>query len=84
MSDQRYAADITKGLVLSAGGTQRSFRWPDEIPGLGGRVLGAFTRCAFCPPRTHIAQAWTWVTYGGKPACEACAVREATARAAAA
>lgn len=82
MSDQRYAADITKGIALSSGGSQRGFRWPDELPGLGRRVVATFARCAFCPKGIHIAAAGTWVSYGGRPTCETCAIARAEVAAA--
>lgn len=79
MSAGKYQADITKGIVLSAGGTQRGFRWPAEIPGLGPNTLGTFARCEFCPPGIHIAAAGTWARYGGRAVCEACARLRAAA-----
>lgn len=81
MSRSKYTADITKGIVLSSGGSFRAFRWPDAIPGLGARALGVFGRCESCPTGIHIAASGTWCTYGGRPVCEACAlllVAEAT------
>jgi len=80
MSDKRYQADIQKGCSLSSGGSQRGFRWPEEIPGLGPRVLAVFARCALCPPGIHIAVAGTFVEYGGRAICEACAIDEAARR----
>lgn len=74
MSDQRYAADIAKGCSKSAGGTYRTLRWPDEIPGLGARALGVFATCDACPKGIHPSVSGTWVTYGGRPFCEACAI----------
>lgn len=83
MSDQRYAADIVKGASKSAGGTYRTLRWPDEIPGVGPRALGVFARCASCPKGMHMSVAGTWCTYGGRPFCEGCAIDAATKAAAA-
>lgn len=74
MSDSKYTADITKGIALSSGGSSRGFRWPDEIPGLGPRVLSVFARCADCPKGIHISAASTWIKYGGRPLCERCAI----------
>lgn len=82
VSADKYQADIAKGCSKSAGGTYRTLRWPDEIPGLGPRCLSVFSRCSFCPPGIHISVAGTWCTYGGRPVCEACAIDEAARRAA--
>jgi hypothetical protein len=73
MSDPRYAPGIAQGCAASSGGMYRSFRWPDELPGVGSRALGKFARCVFCPEGIHIAVAGTWTTYGGRPVCEHCA-----------
>jgi hypothetical protein len=48
----------------------RSFTWPAELPGLGARMLGAYTRCTTC-------EFGTWVRYGAEPRCWVCAGRAA-------
>jgi hypothetical protein len=80
MSKSKYTADLTKGIALSSGGSQRGFRWPAEIPGLGPRSLSVFSRCAHCPAGIHICVAGTFVVFGGVPLCEACAIDEAARR----
>jgi hypothetical protein len=40
--------------------------WPDEVPGLGSRHIGHFTRCDNCARGT-------WVRYGAWAFCLACA-----------
>jgi hypothetical protein len=44
--------------------------WPDESPALGRRSVGSFDACAEC-------SAWSWVRYGGRVLCLACALRKA-------
>jgi len=78
--DPRYVADIARGASKSAGGTYRGLRWPDEIRGLGLRTLGVFTRCASCPKGIALHVCGTWIRYGGRAFCEACAI-EAAAKA---
>lgn len=43
--------------------------WPDEIPGLGGRRVGPFTRCVDCPASRHAGEAGTFVRYGERALC---------------
>jgi len=77
VSDSKYRADISKGIILSAGGLVRTYAadygWPDDVPGLGPHRLGTFARCEFCPPGIHIAASGTWTRYGDRVVCRACA-----------
>lgn len=43
-----------------------AFPWPNEVPGLGPRRVQPFSLCAECGTGT-------WVAYGGRPLCLACA-----------
>lgn len=47
------------------------FRWPEEIPGLGRRSVGAFVRCPRCPCQRHMQLAGTFTRYGDVPVCMA-------------
>lgn len=58
--------------------------WPDALPALGPRRMGAFTRCQGCNPdgepaaRTEPPGAgWSWVAYGAHTLCLRCARRRA-------
>jgi hypothetical protein len=42
--------------------------WPDRLPGLGRRRVQAFDRCSDCGTGT-------WVAYGSRVLCLACALR---------
>lgn len=67
MSDQRYAADIKKGLVFEGGGmagTLRAF-WPDELGG-EPRVPAA--------PGTCSCGGYSQQSYGGVLVCLGCAI----------
>jgi hypothetical protein len=41
--------------------------WPDTLPGLGPRRIGPFTPCSRC-------QGGTWVRFGDRALCLACAL----------
>ena len=45
-----------------------SHPWPDELRGLGIRHVGPFDLCAEC-------ERWSWVRYGNRVLCLACATR---------
>jgi TubC N-terminal docking domain len=44
-----------------------SFPWPDTVPGLGSRSVGAFALCAKC------STIWSWVRYADTVLCLPCA-----------
>lgn len=50
-----------------------SYPWPDALPGLGQRTVGPFARCSQCRAQ-H-----SWVRYGARVLCLACACRRVTA-----
>ena len=45
-----------------------SHPWPDELGGLGIRHVGPFDLCAEC-------ERWSWVRYGNRILCLACATK---------
>jgi len=66
VADGRYRAGVLAGCALS----RRAGTWPDQVPGLGGKVGGQpLARCVACPQDAHPSSATTWVRYGGHPLC---------------
>jgi hypothetical protein len=47
---------------------QYSHPWPDTLAGLGPRRVGPFSPCSVC-------EAWSWVRFGDRVLCLACAAR---------
>jgi hypothetical protein len=75
MADQKYAAGIIRGIKLNGGHLGLFYLlqpspWP-ELPAVGAMRTGRFARCSGCK------SAWSFVSYGGWPACLDCATRKA-------
>jgi hypothetical protein len=72
MSSRKYHAGILAGCASSRtpGG------WPASVPGFGDMAGGLpLAQCFACPPDEHPAKASTFVRYGGRPLCKACALK---------
>lgn len=73
--DTREALRVHKAELLALLGPRSySYPWPDSLPGLGRRTVGAFALCSVCSAE-H-----TWVRYGTAVLCLRCAHREAEGR----
>ncbi len=75
MPDPRYLPGIIQGIKLSHSHVGAFYLlmpalWP-ELPEVGQRAVGKFSRCSGCWRR------WSFVSYGGWPACLDCATRRA-------
>lgn len=72
MSDPRYKGGITAGILKS----HQHGEWPDEVPGLGPKMLGVFNQCLDCKDEQRFrGPDWAghsggWLTYGGRPICK--------------
>ena len=74
MSRGKYTASIVAGCVLS----RTPGFWPAVIPELGAMQGGQpLATCIACPAGEHPGKASTFVRYGGRPLCKACARRAA-------
>jgi hypothetical protein len=72
MSNLKYRAGILAGCASS----RTPGDWPATVPGFGDMAGGLpLAQCFACPPNEHPAKASTFVRYGGRPLCKACALK---------
>jgi hypothetical protein len=76
LSDQRYQADIKRGIA----GALEPRDWPEEIPGIGKLRGGQpYPECVDCPSTAHARTRRTWRAYGDTPLCHNHALARARA-----
>lgn len=72
MSDVRYQGGIIAGILKS----RENGDWPDEVPGLGPKLLGVYNMCEDCREQAKtrgpqwVGHGGGWLTYGGRPLCK--------------